>query len=315
MISRRLVRIKAMQQLYALEVNPLLKPVAAQKNFSHTLRNPYRAYLYLIHTLCETAKYVYEYKRIEESKYIQTSQVYKLSDAIARVPFIVDIDESERLEAQYKKTNTLEIVDSSLFRQLFTELRTMPAYEDYLKLDTPDIRDDQKILKVLFNEVMLQSDLLDSTLEDEFITWNDDCNPAINMVVGTMNDYFKTRGEDFNRSLPRINWKELDEYGKNLVIKTYNKKAELDLLIEPRLQNWDMERVNLLDLLLVRMTLSELLYFPSIPVKVSLNEYVEVSKLYSTPKSREFINGILDRLMKELKAENKIVKTGRGLIE
>lgn len=303
-----------MQQLYALEVNPLLTPLAAQKNFSHTLRNPYRAYLYMIRTLCETAKYVYEYRRIEESKYIQTSQVYKLSDAIAQIPFILDIDESERLAAQYKKTNTLEIVDSSLFRQLFNELREHPAYDEYIKLEQPIINEDHRILNVLVNEILLTNDHLDSLLEDEFITWNDDCNPAISMLVGSMNDYFKSRGEDFNRSLPRINWKELDEYGKDLVIKTYNKKAELDILIEPRLQNWDMERVNLLDLLLVRMTLSELLYFPSIPVKVSINEYVEVSKLYSTPKSREFINGILDRLMKELQAENKIVKTGRGLI-
>ena len=304
-----------MQQLYALEVNPLLVPTAAQKNFSNNLRNPYRAFLYMIYTLGKSAEYVFEFKRIEESKYLQTSQVYKLSTAIADIPFILDMNESERLERDFKKATTVKIVDPSLFRKFFQELKETPEYEDYIRRSEPDIRADRDILRVLFKKVMLSGERLDSELEDEFITWNDDCNPSVNMVIGTLNEYFKNQGENFEQALPKINWKELDAFGKELIIKTYNKKTELDEMIAPRLQNWDMDRVNLLDLLLVRMTLSELLYFPTIPVKVSLNEYVEVSKIYSTPRSREFINGILDRMMKELKAENKIIKTGRGLID
>lgn len=315
MISRRLVRIKAMQQLYALEINPLLVPVASQKNFSHNLRNPYRAFLYMIYTLNETANYVYEFKRIEESKYLQTSQVLSLSTVLAETPFIMDLGESERLKAEFKRCDTATIVDKTLFRTLFLEFKAFPEYEAYLKIDRPTIKNDRELLRILFKKVMLPSELLDSSLEDEFITWHDDYTAAINMVMGTMNEYFKNHGEDFRGALPTINWKELDNFGHELIIKCHNHKAELDALIEPRLQNWDMDRVNLLDLLLVRMTLAELLYFPTIPVKVSLNEYVEVSKMYSSPKSREFINGILDRLMKELKEENKIIKTGRGLVD
>jgi N utilization substance protein B len=148
--------------------------------------------------------------------------------------------------------------------------------------------------------------------EDRYTNWDDDES----LVVGAMKKTVKAfpLKDNFYQEFEPSDM-TVREFGEELLRKTCREDSALLAEIEPALQNWDVERVAALDMIMLKMALCELLHFPTIPTKVTLNEFVEISKVYSTDKSKEFINGILDRLMKKLLEENKIVKEGRGLIE
>ncbi len=148
--------------------------------------------------------------------------------------------------------------------------------------------------------------------EDRYNNWQDDES----LVVGAMKKTLKAmplQGDFYKEFEPSD--ETVREFGEQLLRKTCQEDQALLLIIDPMLKNWDSERVAILDMIMLKMALCELLHFPTIPTKVTLNEFVEISKIYSTDKSKDFINGILDRLMKKLQKEEKIVKEGRGLME
>jgi N utilization substance protein B len=150
-------------------------------------------------------------------------------------------------------------------------------------------------------------------LEEMSIFWNDDLEFVITMIQKTLRKF--TELSDANqRLMPMFKDDEDRDFAKDLLRRTIINHNELRELIQVHSQNWDMERIALMDILIMQLALSEFLYFPSIPTKVTLNEYIELSKFYSTDKSRNFVNGILDKTLKELKENGKINKIGRGLI-
>ncbi|MCY7328718.1 MAG: transcription antitermination factor NusB, partial [Saprospiraceae bacterium] len=159
---------------------------------------------------------------------------------------------------------------------------------------------------------LINHDVFVEMTEDRFNNWQDDES----LVVGAMKKTLKAMplGAEFYKEFEPSD-ETVREFGEELLRKTCQEDVALLEHIEPTLKNWDAERVAVLDMIMLKMALSELLYFPTIPTKVTLNEFVEISKVYSTDKSKDFINGILDRLMKKLLKEEKIVKEGRGLIE
>ena len=167
---------------------------------------------------------------------------------------------------------------------------------------------------------MAQSELLRSYFEEKSLYWADDFDTSIMIVVKTLKSY-KESWDEFT-DLPTLLKDEKEAGGsedltfvKQLYRKTLLHSDEYNLIIAKHADNWDIERIALMDTILIKMAISEFVDFPSIPVKVTLNEYIELSKNYSTPKSKVFINGILDKLIAELRLEGKIAKTGRGLME
>jgi N utilization substance protein B len=199
-------------------------------------------------------------------------------------------------------------------RSLFYALKAAPEYQTYLEKTDDSIQSDKDIIKFIFKKIILKSATAEQVFEEKFLNWPVDKDPLQAMVAKTFKNF---SNEDFAKNkLAELSadWVEDREFLITLFQQTIRYNQEYQQLIGDKTQNWEAERIALMDTLLMKMAICEFLGFPSIPVKVTLNEYLDISKEYSTPKSNSFINGILDKVLIELKEQNKIRKSGRGLI-
>lgn len=303
-----------MQGLYTKKLNPFVTPAAQKKNLLTNIHTVNTIFIQMIYVIRQLANYCNEYQKIVDDKLLKTSRI-DVNKSFLNNPLIQHFNDNEDLQDLFKSIDTNHIDEDDLIKKLYHAMIEREDFKEYLETADKPIDLEWKIMRVVFKKVVLKSDVLASMLEEKYITWQDDRNTVINMVIATINEFYKHKDLNFEETFPKADWDDLDEYAVDLYKLVDKHREELDKEIEPLLENWEMERVNLLDLILVRMAMIELMHFPNIPIKVSLNEYVEISKVYSTPKSKEFINGILDKLMKKLSAEGKVKKSGRGLME
>lgn len=315
MLTRRSLRIKVLQAIYASQQNPSMSEKAIQSLFQKSIENVYRLFLYQVLMLTEIAHYVMEDKRKRSRRYLATDEDRNLSTRLWDNFIIQAIVKDEIFQRRVKALQLTYLVESDLVKSLYKILIELPQYQNYIQKETVSPKDDKQILKVLFRNIMQASELYGDYLDDHFVNWMDDDQNIENAVLSVILNF---KAPSNNAPIPVLrkvrDWDEKVQFGKDLLQKTLSNQAELIQLITPQLKNWDLDRVSQIDVILIQLALSELLYFPTIPVKVSINEYIDVSKSYSTPKSKDFINGILDKLMNTLKAEGKITKLGRGLV-
>jgi transcription antitermination protein NusB len=313
MLNRRNARIKVMQLLYGywqaqdIEINEL------QKNLNRQFDQSYDLYLFCLLQIREIAYYAYKDTEIKKSKHLPTAEDQKASPKIAESPIIQNLLENEDFNKQCKKRGLNQLIDIDITKRIFNELSATNSYKRYLGIIEGEQPDDQEILSVLFSTILVHDELFDNLLETNFPVWLDDEENVIKAVEKIIPVLYKN---DFLQRNSRNNYmREIRQFADELILKTIQHRDEIEKLIDPKLDNWDIDRIALMDMLLMHMALTEILDFPTIPIKVTMNEYIDISKYYSTPKSKEFINGVLDKVMKGLKAENKIHKEGRGLIE
>ncbi len=310
MLSRRNIRIKVMQMLYTMSRDKDLSYKEALDRYEEGINESYVLYLfnlnYMVH-ICERA--IKDATR-RETKHLPTEEDKIFSPKIFENQIVQTILDQPDFKAVVEKSDFNSSVDEDTVRKIYTEFSKTEEYKLYLKKDNSQA-DDKKILLGLF-KYCINHELYNEAIEDRYATWIDDKS----LVVGTVKKTIKALPGQGN--FVEV-YKPTDETTKafgELLFEHVNKKdKELLEIIEPTLNNWDADRVAVIDMILLKMAISELLIFPTIPTKVTLNEFVEISKLYSTDKSKDFINGILDRLMKKLNKEGKITKEGRGLVE
>jgi len=314
MISRRLLRIKVMQGLYALEFNPDVPVSNINATLTQSVKDTYKLYLCMLHSIREVANYVWDYKKMIDGKYIKSEEEIKVTSNIAETTFIKQLNNNSTLKKLFEKDKIASYIEKDTIKNLFYELKKEKEFKDFSQ-DPHNINHEKKLFRILFKKVILKSDLFISQLEEYFPTWPDDTNSVINMTMATINEFYKLDPPEIEKCLSPVKWDEISKFASDLFLKCINNQEELKDLVVPVLNNWAADRTNKLDMIIIKMALIELLYFPNVPVKVSINEYIEISKQYSTPKSKEFINGVLDTLLKKLKRQNKINKTGRGLVE
>jgi N utilization substance protein B len=223
-------------------------------------------------------------------RYIQLSDAY------------TNICKSEKFESK---------IDDDLFRKYFLELKNSPSYHKYILSDSTDLKEDYYLLHELYTQIIIADKDSDSLIEDLYPEWADDKHHIKSLALDTLKQISNAAKPNLNELIPPS-----DKYFVESMVNSYIfHHTEIGELIKKRLTNWDEERVAELDMILLRMGVCEFMYQPEIPVKVTINEYLEIAKNYSTPKSSEFINGILDRLLKDLRSLNLVVKTGRGVVE
>ncbi|HSW67893.1 MAG TPA: transcription antitermination factor NusB, partial [Bacteroidales bacterium] len=208
--------------------------------------------------------------------------------------------------------------ETEMLRNFFNEIRNNDDYNKYMNAASTSLNADKEIVTSIISNVLYPSSLLQGLFEEKNLYWSDDFDTAMVMAIKTVKDIKTTYNHD--TPLPelfpdKLNETEEKQFARDLLSRTIVHNNEFDNLIAMKADNWELERIALMDSILIKMAISELLYFPSIPIKVSLNEYIELSKQYSSPKSKLFVNGILDKLINDFKSEGKILKTGRGLIE
>ncbi len=315
MLNRRLLRIKVLQAVYSTEHQQEIT-IQYSKSLLHTyINNYYKSYLLCWQFIVRLCLYNVNYKERLEAKHIKSNEDVNYSLNLANNPIIVALKNDIAFEKKVESEKQQYIVKEDDLKTMFNDLVKKKKYEEYINADANSLQYDQhkRILIYIFNKLLLKSSLFKSFLEDHYINWYDDRE----YVYKNMNDTIRNLKSDpvaFYDIYQPIN-KESIFFAESLLIKTLRNRTEYEQIIEPFLKNWDLERVTTVDIMILKLAICEFCEFSEIPLKVTINEYIELSKLYSTPKSKDFVNGILDKLMKTLKAEGKIKKAGRGLVD
>ena len=313
MISRRIIRIKVMQSLYAFHASPDQTINQAEKELFHSINKSYDLYHLLLQLLVEVHQYAKHHIELKKNKKIPTSEDLNPNTRFINNIIIQKVAENEPLQ-KYLNAKKLNWADHpELIKKLYNELTFSEAYTAYMSNDKNSFAEDRDIVDYFYVEIVAQSDDIYQILEEKSIYWNDDVEFVVSMILKTLRK-FKLSTPEFKSLMPLFKDNEDIEFTKNLLRKSILNSNEHREIIRAHLRNWDLDRVAFIDVLIIELALTEFLYFPFIPTKVSLNEYIDLAKYYSTLKSRTFINGIMDKILKTLKDEGRIKKTGRGLI-
>lgn len=315
MLNRRHLRIKVLQALYAFFQNDKRDVLASEKEMFGAIDRIYDLYLSLLLTFGEL-KAKGEH-RIEENKKKMLPTDEDLNPNRKFVDSkVIDILEDQpelRSQSELRKVNWLGAEEQEIFRKMYFEIRESETYFEFMNNGEEGFEEDVSFAVQLFKNDIANFPLLYDYYEEKSIHWMDDIDLACSMVIKTLKG-FEEDGE--NKILPLYKPDDDEkEFVKDLFRQTIAKSEENLKLIDELTQNWDLDRIAKMDVILMEMAITELQVFQNIPKKVTLNEYIEISKFYSTPKSNVFINGVLDKAIDRLEKENKIQKVGRGLMK
>lgn len=315
MLNRRHLRIKVLQALYAYFQSNEDSFKRTENELMQAVEKIYDLYIYLLLTFSEV-KSIAESRIEENKKKIRPSE----EDLHPNMKFIENeiismLEGSKELRriSEERKVNWVGDEHREMFRKMFLQIKDSETYIDYMNNELDDYEVDKNFAVELFKTEIANSPLLYNFFEEKSIHWMDDIDLACSMVIKTIKAIEKGEVVDI---LPLYK-KDDDEqdFIRDLLRKTISLDKENELLIDDLTKNWELDRIAKMDIILMKMAITELQIFSNIPTKVTLNEYIEISKFYSTPKSNGFINGILDKAIDRLQKEKKIVKIGRGLME
>ncbi|WP_421919930.1 transcription antitermination factor NusB [Marinifilum sp.] len=313
MISRRLLRVKVLQLLYAYYKNQDRTIAKAEKELFFSIGKAYDLYHYLLLLIVELA-FVSE-KRIEaaKAKIIPTQEDLNPNTKFIDNKVIRQLAENIQLKS-YAESNTITWTDQEDYiRLLFDKLVKSDLYINYMNEEESSHQDDKKFVEKFFQTLVAADEDFYSLIEEKSIYWNDEVEFVISMVIKTIKG-FKENDDKYHSIMSLFKDDEDEDYVKTLFRKTILNHTEHMEMIQTNTKNWDLDRIAFMDILIMELALTELKEFPNVPVKVSFNEYLEIAKYYSTSNSSNFINGILDKLVKELKENGKVKKVGRGLV-
>lgn len=314
MLNRRVLRIKVFQAIYSNTTNPALNYLAKENKLTNLLKDFDKAYHLSLLYLVKIAKFTEKKLEIISKKHIEIEDDKIFNTRLLNNIVLKGIYENEDFES-FVDRNHLELkIDEDDVKKLFNKLSKKELFKEYSTSQKLDFGFQRKIVSFIFSKVLLKSDLFKSKMEDEFLNWNDDKI----LIYKTINEKLRKITKDNFPVYPYVFQtlnKESKTFAFDLLRDYHLYEEELFEIIKPQLKNWDESRITMVDKILLNMAVCEFIHLDNIPLKVTLNEYIEISKTYSTLNSKDFINGILDKVMALLKKEGKIKKKGRGLIE
>jgi transcription antitermination protein NusB len=313
MISRRLLRIKALMALYAFNRREDENLTLAEAELMFSIGKTNDLYHYLLLLVLEVAD-------IASEKIDQARQ--------KRMPTAADLNPQKRfidnqviaqlrnnlIFKNYISSKKLSWVNNShITRLLYNKMISWNTYEEYMKSETNNYLSDKKFIIRLITDLFSNSEDLLSNLEEQSIYWNDDIEYVSAMIEKTLKKFKVDSGENA-QLMPLFKNDEDEEFVKILFRKAILDSKRCSDLIDKNTTNWEVERIALMDILVMKLAITEIIEFPEIPVKVTLNEYIEIAKYYCTSKSSTFVNGILDNIVKEIRGKGLFNKFGRGLV-
>lgn len=304
-----------MQSLYAYHQSNSGDVKLHEKNLLQSIDKVYEMYVWMLSLISEVAAYAEIDAHERANKHLPTDDDLNADLKILENKFILSLKKNKEFLAALKKYKIAWDFEPELTKTLFNSLKASDEYKAYLKKTDDTIQTDKDIIKYIFKKVILKSSLAEQVFEEQFIYWPVDKDVLQALIAKTFKNFaFEEPGKN-KLAETTANWEEDREFIINLFEETIRYNDEYQQLITQKTQNWEPDRIAMIDTLLMKMAIAEFINFTSIPVKVTINEYLEISKEFSTPKSNSFINGILDKILSDLKAQNKINKIGRGLIE
>lgn len=315
MLNRRHLRVKVLQSLYAYHQSNSGDIKQHEKNLLLTIDKVYEMYIWMLSLISEVTQYAETDAAERANKHLPTAEDLNPSLKIMSNRFVVSLLQNKDYLAGLKKYKVAWNFEPELIKSLFTILKKSDDYKEYVKKTDDTILSDKDIIKFIFKKVILKSSLAEQVFEDMFLYWPVDKDVLQALIAKTFKNFAYDDPKENKLAEVTGNWEEDREFIVNLFEESIRHNDDYQLLITSKTQNWEPDRIAMMDTLLMKMAIAEFVNFTSIPVKVTINEYLEISKEFSTPKSNAFINGILDKILADLKAQNKVKKIGRGLIE
>lgn len=303
MISRRNIRVKVMQTLYTLAtLENNVKPGEPQRLLQKHFDQSKDLLQYFLYFLSEVASYAETDAYHRSSKHLPSAEDLNVSTKIAGNELLWKIKEDVAIKHEWATSKPEQRIDKELVKRLYIQLTDADIYKRYIATPAREAASEREVLEYILEQVMLTSEAFISHLEENYSNWDDDGEMIVQMVKGYLQ---KPGAYDIGQF---ISGDKL-QFAKSLLSTVLDKDQQLEEYIFPKLKNWDSERIASLDMILMKMGVAEFLYFETIPPKVTINEYIELAKEYSTQQSGQFVNGILDNIHKELVQQNKLHKT------
>jgi transcription antitermination protein NusB len=302
MISRRIIRIKVMQLLYMIEAadtpNLFKNPVSQlRKHLDQTSE----LFVYLVYFMTEVARFAETSSRQRASKNLPSEADLNVNTKIAGNDLLWQILESPTFKKALEEVKPEQKIDRDLLKKIYQSLTLTDKYQEYILAQSRDKAKEKEIMKLIFTGLMLPNEDFITHIEELYANWDDDAEMMDQLVLNYLQ---KPTSFDMQDLVGQEKW----EFAHTLLSTAIDKKEYTAELIKPKLKNWDAERIALLDMILMRLGVCELLYFETIPTKVTINEYIDLAKDYSTAQSGQFVNGILDNIHKEFMANGDIHK-------
>ena len=315
MLNRRHLRIKVLQTVYAFSQSNNTNLVGGEKELVHGINKMYDLYIYYL-TMFDSFTHFAEIK-MEEAKRKNFTTDEDLNPNLKFVEnrFIVLLKNNLAIKNASLKTkvNWSADVEQNVLLKLYNYLVTTETYINYMESDANSFDEDRQFIIKLFKKEICNFELLLDYFQEKSVYWQDDIDLVCSMVIKTLKS-FKSPEDDLSPILPLYKDDE-EEFAKKLFMRGIQELDDNEELVAKYTKNWEAERIALMDRLLMSLAITEAKAFPYIPTKVTLNEYIEISKFYSTPKSNTFINGVLDKVFTDLQKDGVIKKIGRGLIK
>lgn len=292
-----------MQTIYTLHtLEQKLKPDEPVKALGKQFELSKDLYIYITYFLTEVAGYAETAAHIRSSKHLPTQEDLNVNTKIAGNEVLWKIKEDSSFQYETDVRKSAARLDKELVKRTYQQLVETPEYKKYIGINERDPRDEREILEYIFNELMLSNEAFISHIEENFMNWDDDSDMVVQLVRNLLQ---KPATQNFKETISEDKW----NFARSLLTTVLEKNEHLETLIVPKLKNWDAERIAALDMIIMKMGVAEFLYFETIPPKVTINEYIDIAKEYSTQQSGQFVNGILDNIHKELVQQNKLHKT------
>ncbi len=311
MLSRRLLRIKVIKALFAHLKSGADNMMASEKNLMASVDKAYDLYNLMLTLPVEIARYAEHRQELARQKKLPTYEDLNPNTKFVDNPVIRVIANTDAVNDYTAARKLNWSLYPELIRTLYAQLTESDYYKSYMQRSERSFADDRQLVEDFFKSLQ-ECEALDTVLEEMSILWDDDLGYILMMILRTLSNLRPTHTE--LKVAPKFKSEEDPQFVKTLFEKTLVNFGEYQRYIEKFTANWDIERIVFMDNLIIGTAMAELLNFPSIPVKVTLDEYIEISKYYSTPGSSVFINGVLDKIVESLTAEGRIKKAGRGLI-
>jgi len=291
-----------MQTLYTLSLSENgAKPGEAHKLLQQHFDQSRSLLVYLTWFLTEVTRYAETDAHQRASKHLPSADDLNVNTKLAGNEILWKMLEDNELKSQFAKDKPELMTNRDLIRRTYLTLAETPEYKTYISKGAREKQEEKKILEFILNDLMLANEVFVSHIEEHFSNWDDDGD----MVVQLLSGYLQKPGSlHFSQMLST----DKDHFASNLLKTVQDKNEHLQSLIIPKLKNWDPERIAQLDMIMMKMGVAEFLYFETIPPKVTINEYIDLAKDYSTQQSGQFVNGILDNIHKELVQQGKMEK-------
>jgi transcription antitermination protein NusB len=307
MINRALLRTKIVQILYSYYKSDSKSFPVAEKELFHSIGKTYDLYYHLLQLSIEITRFASDRIETRRNKLRPTEEDLNPNTRFIDNSFIAQLSTNIQFN-EFLTANKLSWVnDSEIIKVLYEQILASEFYLEYMQAPTADYAADKDIWRKIFKKIMLQSEDLDDSIQDQNIYWTDDIEMVVSFIIKTIKRFDASKGDE-QALLPMFKDEEDADFARKLLRNVLTKGDQLRQMIDVNTKNWELDRIAFMDIVIMEVALAELMDFPTIPVNVTLNEYIEIAKTYSTDKSGTFINGVLDNIVGQLRKDNKLIK-------